>query len=316
MFCTKCGAKVADGSAFCTACGNRIGAVPAQPVVQRPVQPVQQPVQPVQQPVQPVQQPVQPAQQPAKPALPKVNIKLPKLEKAADGEKKPFVNPFAGNKPLLLKALSIVCALLLVLSYVASLNTSFEKIPIVSMAFSMAGDEDTFDDLSDEFDKLADQLEDGYDKQEDELKDLLSKKEIKSLEKFIEITRDCSKSFSLNNLSRLLSCYEDLADTDLAGLSHSISDAVDDAKEIQSILSIIKTFLLIGALGCAVFVFCGGFFAKPGLAIFGTVLTVFYGLSFCPILMLLLNLAAQIYMIILARQVKKEKKAAEAVAMA
>lgn len=299
MFCTKCGAKVPEGNAFCTACGNKVGAVPAK-------QPIQQPVQ------QPVQQPAQP-----KPAfkMPKIEF-APRAAKDPNAEKKPFENPFAGNKTLLLKVLSIACALLLVLSYFASVRTSFEKIPIVSMAFNMSGDEESFDKLKEEFEDLSEQLEEGYEKQEDELKDMLSKSEIKSLEKFIDVVKDCAKSFSLNNLSKLLSCYEDLADTDLDELSPSISDAVDDARELQSLLSIIKTFLLVGALVCAVFVFFGGFNAKPGLAIFGTVLTVFYGLSFCPILMLLLNLAAQIYMIIVARQVKKEKKAAAEAAAA
>ena len=38
MFCTKCGAQVADGAAFCTACGNPTGA--AQAAVQPVIQPV------------------------------------------------------------------------------------------------------------------------------------------------------------------------------------------------------------------------------------------------------------------------------------
>jgi len=29
MFCMKCGAKIADGAAFCQACGNPVGAVDA-----------------------------------------------------------------------------------------------------------------------------------------------------------------------------------------------------------------------------------------------------------------------------------------------
>ncbi len=59
MFCSKCGALVSDGAAFCSACGNALAAAaPAIPAEQAaPAQPVQpaQPAQPVQY-VTPVQQ--------------------------------------------------------------------------------------------------------------------------------------------------------------------------------------------------------------------------------------------------------------------
>lgn len=44
MFCTKCGAKVADGAAFCTACGNVLSGAPAAPVMREmPTAPVEAP---------------------------------------------------------------------------------------------------------------------------------------------------------------------------------------------------------------------------------------------------------------------------------
>lgn len=45
MFCTKCGAQFADGSAFCPTCGNPVNAAPQQPVQPQYQQPAyQQPV--------------------------------------------------------------------------------------------------------------------------------------------------------------------------------------------------------------------------------------------------------------------------------
>lgn len=302
MFCTKCGAKVPEGNAFCTACGNKVGTVPAKPPVQ---QPVQQPAP------QPVQQPVQQSNPQLK--LPKVAIKLPKIEKAPAGEKKPFVNPFAGHKSLLLKLIGIVCAVLLIVSYSASINASIENIPAVSLVFS---DSDAMAELKDDLSDMADKMEDDYEDQEEFLKEKLSKSELKSLEKFIEVVKDCANSFSVTNVTNLTDAYEDLADTAIKYLGAGISDPIDELKVVRTGLSIIKAIVLIGAIFCALFVFLGGFFAKPGLAIFGTVLTVAYCLSFCPILMLIVNVAAQVCMIILARQVKKEKKAAKAAAMA
>lgn len=315
MFCTKCGAKVADGQAFCTACGNKIGAAP-----------VSQPNQ---------TQPAAPAQpKPAKPQfavpeqlksikMPKVNLEKVKLDKIkldkinldkfnfkkdSDGEKKPFVNPFAGNKALLVRVLSIACVLLLLLSYSSSVSTSIENIPIVGLA--LAGSGEDIDELKDEFDDLADMLEKGMEDDEELLEEMLSKSERKDLEKFAKTVRDCGKRFSLNNMSNLLKWYEKLEDTDLDEIIPSIDNVVDEAKEIQAVLSIIKTFLLVGALFCAVFVFFGGFYYRPGLAIFGTVLVALYCLSYCPIWMLFINLIVDIYMIIQASDVKKAKKAA------
>lgn len=288
MFCTKCGAQVPEGNAFCTKCGNKVGTAPAQ-----------QPVAP------------QSAKEKIDIAEKLKSVKLPKFDfvKSEDGEKKPFENPFAGNKPLLVKALALACVVLLLLSYVAAVNVSFDKIPIVSMVFTMADEEGEIEEMKEELEDLSELLQEGYEAGEDELKDVLSKREIKDLEKFIDAVADCAKKMSLHNFSKMMSRYEPLEDFDMDALGRHLLGSVEEAKEINSILGVIKAFLLIGALVCAVFVFFGGFKFKTGLAITGTVLTVLYGLSFCPFLMLLLNLAAQIYMIYVMKAVKKEKNA-------
>ena len=96
MFCTKCGKELPDGSLFCTGCGNKMVAAPAQPVQEvQPAVPVQQPMQAGYVPQQPVQpgytpnmQPYQAAQpttgmqpmpgaQPVQPAQPKAKKKVP-----------------------------------------------------------------------------------------------------------------------------------------------------------------------------------------------------------------------------------------------
>ena len=288
MFCTKCGAQVPEGNAFCTKCGNKIGAAPEQ----KPA-----------------------AAQPAKAKTDIVeklkSVKLPKFDfmKTADGEKKAFENPFAGNKTLLTKAMAIVCVLLLFLSYIVTVNISFDKIPIVSMVFKMADEDGEIEEMKEDLADTAELLDEGYEKSEDEIKELLSKSEVKKLEKFIKSVNNCAKKMSLNNFSKMISAYEPLEDLDMDAIGRHLLGSVEEAKEINSILGVVKTFLLIGALVCAVFVFFGGFKVKTGLAIAGTVLSVLYCLSFCTFLMLLVNLAAQIYMIYVAKAVKKEQLA-------
>lgn len=283
MFCTRCGAYVPDGHAFCTTCGNQVDAAPA-------AQPVE------------MTEPVYYEQQET------VVLSDYEYQRAPETEKKSFVNPFAGNRALLVKALAICCVLLLLLSYVAAVNTSFDKIPIVSMVFTLADEDGEIEEMKEELGAYAERLEKGYEKSEDLLKDELSKGELKQLKKFIDITNDCARKMSLHNFTKLLSCFEDLADFEMEDVGRFLVDSVDEAKEMKLLLNVIKGFLLFCALVCAVFVFFGGFKAKPGLAIFGTVLSVMYCLSYCHFLLLLLNLAAQIYMIRLAKRVKKENE--------
>lgn len=129
---------------------------------------------------------------------------------------------------------------------------------------------------------------------------------MKKLDKFVDITNKCAKKMSLKNFTKLLSSYEDLEKIGMGDLADYIVDSAEEAKEIKLVLNIIKGFLFFCALVCAVFVFFGGFKIKPGLAIFGAVLSAMFCLSYCHFLLLLLNLAAQIYMIYLVKQVKKE----------
>ena len=278
MFCTKCGNFVPDGQAFCTACGSRIEAVPdAQTAA-----------------------PVEPVYSQETVVLSDYQYQVPAQEENS------FVNSVAGNKTFLLKLLAIGCALLLLLSYVVTVNTSFEKIPLISTIFTIAGEEGEINEMFDEFDEYADRLDRYYEMAEEQLADELSKGEMKKLKKFVDISNKCAKKMSLANFTKLLSSYEDLDKIGMDDIADYIVDSVEEAKEIKLVLNVVKGFLLFCALVCAVFVFFGGFKVKPGLAIFGTVLSVMFCLSYCHFLMLLLNLAAQIVMIRLAKKVKME----------
>lgn len=279
MFCTKCGAKIADGSAFCTACGNPVGAAPARPANPMPPQP-----QPI------VVGPIMPS--------------MPDSEMTPSTEKKTLFNSFGTGKRMLSRIMALVCVALLLLSYVVTMNTSLEKIPMVSMAIGGAADE--FDEMKDELADVADEMDRTFEKQEDELSELLSKSEMKDLEKFIDVFSKCAKSFSLNNVSSLLKYYEKFADSDVIREIPYITNSMDDVREIESIISIVKVILLGFALVCCLFLFFGGFAYKPGLAIFGTILSVLYCVSFCGFLFIALNLVAQVCMIVIARQAKRE----------
>ncbi len=289
MFCTKCGTEVPEGNAFCAKCGNKIGVDPVR---------------------QPVAQPAQPEKAKFGVAEKLKAVKLPKMNfpKSADGEKKSFENPFAGNKPLLVKALAICCVLLLLLSYCVVINTSFEKIPLISTMFSIAGEGGEIDDLFEEFDDYADRLDSFYEMAEDELEDELSKGEMKKLKKFVDISNKCAKKMSLNNFTKLLNSYKDLDKIGMEDIADYIVDSVEEAKEMKLLLNVIKGFLFVCALVCAVVVFFGGYKFKFVLAIVGVVLSAMFCLSYCHFLLTIVNLAAQIYMVYMIKQDKCQQE--------
>ncbi len=84
MFCSQCGAEVAEGAAFCSSCGAKVVA-PAQPQPQPVPEPVVQPEPPVQ--LEPVVQSVQEPQ--VQPEPEQVQEPIPEVQP----EPQPFAQP-------------------------------------------------------------------------------------------------------------------------------------------------------------------------------------------------------------------------------
>ena len=111
MFCSKCGAQVTEGSAFCTVCGNKLepvnqqineqGAQPSYEGPAAPQQPVYEPAQPQQpmyeQPAQPSYEgpaaPQQPVYEPAQPQQPMYEQPAQPSYEGPDAPQQPVYEP-------------------------------------------------------------------------------------------------------------------------------------------------------------------------------------------------------------------------------
>lgn len=208
------------------------------------------------------------------------------------------------------KILAIACAVLMLISFLVLINTSLQNIPLLSTIITMgAGDIDVFDEVMDEMDDYADQMEDAYDTYEDRIEDEFSEKEIKKLEKFIEATRKCSESLSIASFSNLISRYEDLASIDAEYIWGGIADDLEESRQAKLGITIYCVILFLSAMGNAAFLFFGGFFQKPVLAVLGTIGGFFYCLFWNSFLLALVVLAASIAMIVFGNRINKAYKA-------
>ncbi len=128
MFCSKCGAQVPEGSAFCTVCGNKLepvnqqineqGAQPSYEGPAAPQQPAYEPVQP-QQPM--YEQPAQPSYEgPAAPQQPVYEPAQPQYQQAPPqypqgGAPQPLP-PKKSNKGLIIGIIAAVVVVVIVVA--------------------------------------------------------------------------------------------------------------------------------------------------------------------------------------------------------
>ncbi len=286
MFCTKCGAPLAEGQAFCTKCG---APAPAAPVAE-PVAPAveAQPVQP-----EPVVQPE--AFVPPAPVYAPYTPPQPKVGKQA------FLTKLA---PAPVKTcawvawvVTVACIALLVGGWFSMLNTSIEDIPVIA---SVAGDStDALDEAKEELEKALDEAE----KNLDEFKEELSEEDYETLEEFLETAKDMSEDISIDNMSALIAAAQDLADIEFEGETlkelDDITESMEGMAEAEDIFNTLKTISLVMLLLFAAFTLFGGLFRIRGLVIPGMILTALYTLPFMGTLFVVGNILLHVALIVL-----------------
>ena len=259
MFCSKCGSPLGAGERFCKACGaDNAVGIPQQPVAPQPVAP----------------QPV------------------------ACSKREYFKNVAPANvktKVNLSRIFGIVCLAVMLLSYFVVMNTSVQNIPCIATILGPAADniESSMKDMED----YAEMMEEALEEQEDHFEEILSSSEMKELENFIKCTQKCGQSFSIQNCKNLMKSYEKLTDIDDGMLDRYLGD-MDEIKAVIIVFDGITTFLLIGALLCAAFMFFGGMFHMTPLVGVGFGFSCVYALLFCGWLILALIVLVSVLLLV------------------
>ena len=159
--------------------------------------------------------------------------------------KKEFVQNHASEpvkkKIKLAKLMSIVCVLLMLVSYFVVINTSVEKIPVI--APFMAMEDDTIEYAKEGMETYAEVLEELLDEYEDELEDELTKAEIRKLEKLQKVTEKCSKRLSIANINQLANLIEDISEIDQMEDFMRYNDILEDLLVLKVALGFV-TFIL------------------------------------------------------------------------
>lgn len=211
------------------------------------------------------------------------------------------------GKAKLTRILALVCALLMLVSYLVVINTSLENIPLIEMVAQ--GDTDVFTDMKDDMERFYDILEEGMDEKEEELEDMLTKSQIRKLEKFAKSVKKCSTNLSISNFNKMIKRFEAVAKMEVEEELGDMSDELDDVKEAKAVIAVVSGILFFGAACSAVFLFLGGFFRKTALAVLGTIGGFFYCLLGCGVLMLLLVMASAVFMVVQTMAVNGAYKA-------
>ena len=205
----------------------------------------------------------------------------------------------------LCKLLAVACVLLMLLSYLVVINTSMENVPIIETVGQ--GELDTFTDMKEELEDMADALEEGMDEQEDELEDMLTKKQIRKLEKFAKALRKAASTLSISNFNTMVRRFEAVAKMEVDE-QWDASDELEDIQEVKLVIGVVSGILIVGAVFIALFLFLGGYFHKSVLAILGAIGAFFYCLLGCGLWMVLLTLAVTGFMIYTIRTVNHSYK--------
>lgn len=296
MYCTNCGKSLPDDTIFCTECGTRLNQNPAPTPAPAPA---------------PAQEAAPQAEPSAKPAR-SVKIALPPYqpkERPATpvGKNSYFLNYAPANtrmKALIAWGLTALCLIVMLIGYFVTVNTSIEKIPVISIF----ADNDDFDAEKEVMSEGMDELEELLEENEDELSDELSKSEMKLVDNLVKAGKKFAKSFSINNTKKVIKAID-------AIVTEGLEDELDldgdlmGLDAIMEVLDVITTVLLIFTLFSVAFTVGGGASRLTPLVAVGLAFSTLNCLIFCGFLVMLLNLAAHICLIVFMTQLNKEYRA-------
>lgn len=292
MFCPNCGTDNPTG-AFCKNCGTPLNTS-AQSNEQAPAQPYQ----PAAQPYNPTPaQPYQPVAQPY-PA-----VSTPALSR------KEFANSVASkgykSKSLICLIMALVLVASLIGSYFLVLNTSFDKLPLVSAIIKSEGED---------FDEVMYEIRSDSYMMRSELnaeRSFLTDNEYKILDKYVTCAEKCGKNFSIQNTRNLVKAAEKVGNSNTSNRVRYYVPNSDlrDIKEINEVLDLISGIIL----GFMIFALCftapGALCKVRGLVIVGSIFTQIYSALFCPIWATILLILLHIVVIVFISMVRNEYKA-------
>ncbi len=201
---------------------------------------------------------------------------------------------------LIALVLALVSIAALVISYFVVMDTSFEKIPAVSLI--MGDDVKEVKEMKKEIKQAYEDANEVFKEAEDEL----DKKDAKLLKNALKTIKSLSSSFSINNIRGLAEYVKDLEDIKVDGqyvLDPSVADVGDD---ITDVLDVISTVVLVFMLVCLAFTALGGFLRINGLVITGLIFSALYALIFCGVLFLILFAVVDIALCVVIAKAKKQ----------
>ncbi|MBR2723865.1 MAG: hypothetical protein IKB72_00230, partial [Ruminococcus sp.] len=205
--------------------------------------------------------------------------------------------------------LAAVLTLAMIGSYIIAINTSLEKIPLISMALNIAEEGEADEEFEEIMDNLSYEIARGRAKLESARYEC-TEEEYKLLCEFWDVAEKCAKNFSITNIKKFADKTEEISNSyilkDYTNLSSSsVSDDIDDINTVVDAATAVILGFMIFAL-C--FTVPGAFCKIKGLVIAGLVLTIIYSLVFCPVWVTLLLIALHITMIVFISIVKNEYK--------
>ena len=200
--------------------------------------------------------------------------------------------------------LTLVVAIVMVISYFTAINTSLEDTPVMTLVL----DEKDVAEFKEDKKKMVEDV--------DEIRDLMEDVEdfsaadqqyIDGLLDQLEKTADC---LSLNNMKTLVDEAQALdeveIDDDNGMVVEEIKSAIDSAgQEISDIFAFLMNAVLYSMLFALAFSLLGGLLRVKGLVIPGLVLSVLYSLIFCGTLFVILTAVLNLALAIICGRYRK-----------